>query len=45
MPASDQADAREVAASQAGPTGDPLPSWRAGTSRQAITEFVHRVGA
>jgi phosphoserine phosphatase len=43
VPASDQADAREVAASQAGPTGDPLPSWRAGTSRQAITEFVQRV--
>jgi phosphoserine phosphatase len=28
---------------QAGATGDPLPSWRAGASRQAITEFVQRV--
>jgi phosphoserine phosphatase len=43
MAAPDQADAREVAASQAGPAGDLLPSWRAGTSRQAVTEFVQRV--
>jgi phosphoserine phosphatase len=43
MAAPDQADGREVAASQAGPAGDPLPSWRAGTSRQAVTEFVQRV--
>jgi phosphoserine phosphatase len=28
---------------QAGPAGDPLPSWRAGASRQAIQEFVQRV--
>jgi phosphoserine phosphatase len=28
---------------QAGATGDPLPSWRAGAGRQAIQEFVQRV--
>jgi phosphoserine phosphatase len=37
------AGARAVAASQAGPTGDPLPSWRTGASKQAIQEFVQRV--
>jgi phosphoserine phosphatase len=39
----DQSGDRAVAASQAGPTGDPLPSWRAGASKQAIQEFVERV--
>jgi hypothetical protein len=42
MATTDQAGARDVAASQAGPTGDPLPSWRAGASKQAIVEFVGR---
>jgi phosphoserine phosphatase len=41
--ATDQAGAHAVAASQAGPSGDPLPSWRAGASKQAIQEFVERV--
>jgi phosphoserine phosphatase len=40
----DQSGDRAVAASQARPTGgDPLPSWRAGASKQAIQEFVERV--
>jgi phosphoserine phosphatase len=43
MAAADQAGARDVAAAQAGPAGDPLGSWRAGTSKQAIQEFVQRV--
>jgi phosphoglycolate phosphatase-like HAD superfamily hydrolase len=43
MAATDQAGAGAVAASKTGPTGDPLPSWRAGASKQAILEFVQRV--
>jgi phosphoserine phosphatase len=43
MTTSDQAGAGEVAASQAGLAGDPLASWRAGASKQAILEFVERV--
>jgi phosphoserine phosphatase len=43
MALTDQGDAREVAAPQAGPSGDRLASWRAGASRQAIQEFVARV--
>jgi phosphoglycolate phosphatase-like HAD superfamily hydrolase len=42
MAATDQAGAGAVAASKTGPTGDPLPSWRAGASKQAILEFVQR---
>jgi phosphoserine phosphatase len=42
MTTADQADAGVVAGSQPGPTGDPLPSWRAGTTKQAIQEFVER---
>ena len=38
-----QADDRDVATAQAGPAGDPLGSWRAGASKQAILEFVQRV--
>jgi phosphoserine phosphatase len=34
---------RGVGASQAGSTGDPLPSWREGASKQAIQDFVQRV--
>jgi phosphoserine phosphatase len=30
-------------ASQAGPTDDPLPSWREGASKQAILDFVREV--
>jgi phosphoglycolate phosphatase-like HAD superfamily hydrolase len=45
MAATNQAGARDMAASQAGPTGDPLPSWREGTSKQAILDFVQRVTA
>ena len=45
MAATNQAGAREVAASQAGPTGDPLGSWREGASKQAILDFVQRVTA
>jgi phosphoserine phosphatase len=43
MAASNQAGARDVAASQAGPAGDPLGSWQEGASKQAIQEFVQRV--
>jgi phosphoserine phosphatase len=43
--ANDQAGARDAGASQAGPAGDPLPSWRAGASKRAIQEFVERVTA
>jgi haloacid dehalogenase-like hydrolase len=43
MAATNQAGARDLAASQAGPTGDPLPSWREGASKQAILDFVQRV--
>jgi phosphoserine phosphatase len=39
----DQAGARAVADSQPGATDDPLPSWRAGLSKQAMWEFVQRV--
>jgi FMN phosphatase YigB (HAD superfamily) len=39
----DQADTREGGASQAGTTDDPLPGWRAGATRQAVTEFVQQV--
>jgi phosphoserine phosphatase len=38
-----QAGARAVAASQAGPASDRLPSWRTGASKQAIQEFVQQV--
>jgi len=43
MAATNQAGARDVAPSQAGPTGDPLGSWREGASKQAILDFVQRV--
>src|SRR5687767_8391396 len=43
MAATNQAGSRDVAGSQAGPTGDPLPSWREGASKQAILDFVQRV--
>jgi FMN phosphatase YigB (HAD superfamily) len=43
MAPTDQVDAGAGGASRAGPAGDPLASWRAGTSRQAITEFVQQV--
>jgi phosphoserine phosphatase len=43
MARTNQAGARDMAASQAGPTGDPLPSWREGTSKQAVLDFVQRV--
>jgi phosphoserine phosphatase len=45
MAATNRAGARDVAASQAGPTGDPLPSWREGASKQAILDYVQRVTA
>jgi phosphoglycolate phosphatase-like HAD superfamily hydrolase len=45
MAAANQAETRDVAASQAGPAGDPLPSWREGASKQAILDFVQRVTA
>jgi hypothetical protein len=35
----DRAGAGTVASSQAESAGGPLPSWRAGTSKQAILEF------
>jgi phosphoserine phosphatase len=38
-----QAGGRVVAASQAGPTGDGLPSWRTGASKQVIQEFVQQI--
>jgi haloacid dehalogenase-like hydrolase len=41
--APDQAGTRDAAATQAGVGDDPLGSWRAGGSRQAIVEFVQRV--
>ena len=43
MTTSDQAGAGEVAAAQAGLAGDPLASWRAGASKQAILDFVQRM--
>jgi phosphoglycolate phosphatase-like HAD superfamily hydrolase len=43
MAATNQAGARDVAPSQAGPTGDPLGSWREGASKRAILDFVQRV--
>jgi FMN phosphatase YigB (HAD superfamily) len=45
MAATNQAGARDLAASRAGATGDPLPSWREGASKQAILDFVQRVTA
>jgi hypothetical protein len=42
MATTDQAGTRDVAAAQAR-SGDPLPSWREGASKQAIQEFVQRV--
>jgi hypothetical protein len=45
MAATNHAGARDAAASQPGPTGDPLPSWREGASKQAILNFVYRVTA
>jgi phosphoserine phosphatase len=45
MAATNQAGARDVAPSQAGPTGDPLGSWREGASKRAILDFVQRVTA
>jgi hypothetical protein len=41
--ATSQAGAGDVAAAQAGPTGDPLGSWREGATKQAIVDFVQRV--
>ncbi|HET6751523.1 MAG TPA: HAD family hydrolase [Actinomycetes bacterium] len=41
--ATDQPGAPAVAASQAGQAGEPLASWRAGATKQAIEEFVRRV--
>jgi phosphoserine phosphatase len=43
MAAINQAGAGDAAASQAGPAGDPLGSWREGASKQAILDFVQRV--
>src|SRR4029453_19228767 len=43
MAATNQAGAGDAAASQAGPAGDPLGSWREGASKQAILDFVRRV--
>jgi hypothetical protein len=43
MAATNQAGAHDMAASQAGPTGDPLGSWREGASKRAIQGFVQRV--
>ena len=43
MVATSQAGAGDVAAAQAGPTGDPLGSWREGATKQAIVDFVQRV--
>jgi len=43
MAATNQPGAGDVAASQAGPAGDPLGSWREGASKQAILDFVQRV--
>jgi hypothetical protein len=43
MAATEQARMSEATASRPGPTGDPLPSWRAGASKQAIVEFVQQV--
>ena len=41
MATTDQAG-RDTTAGQVRATGDPLPSWRAGTSKQALQEFVER---
>ena len=43
MAATNQASARDMTASRAGPVGDPLGSWREGASKQAILDFVQRV--
>jgi len=45
MAATNQAGAHDVAASQAGPTGDPLGSWREGANKRTILDFVQRVTA
>jgi hypothetical protein len=45
MAATNQAGARDVAPSQAGPAGDPLGSWREGASKRAILDFVRRITA
>jgi len=45
MAATNQASARDMTASRAGPVGDPLGSWREGASKQAILDFVQRVTA
>ena len=45
MAATNRAGARDVAASPAGPAAEPLPSWRAGASKQAIMDVVQRVTA
>jgi hypothetical protein len=45
MAAANRAGARDLAASHAAPTGDPLRSWREGASKQAILDFVQRVTA
>jgi phosphoserine phosphatase len=42
MATTDQAGVHDLAAAQAR-SGDPLPSWRPGASKQAIREFVQRV--
>jgi hypothetical protein len=42
MAATHQAGARDAAASQAEPAGDPLGSWREGATKQAIMDFVQR---
>jgi hypothetical protein len=39
MAATNQAGARDAAASQAEPAGDPLGSWREGATKQAIMDF------
>jgi phosphoserine phosphatase len=43
MAATNQASARDMTASRAGPVGDPLGSWREGASKRAILDFVQRV--
>jgi phosphoglycolate phosphatase-like HAD superfamily hydrolase len=43
MATADPTGARAAAASQAGAAAEPLPSWRAGASRQAIVAFVQQI--
>jgi hypothetical protein len=45
MSATNQAGAGDVAAFQAGTTGDPFPSWREDASQQAVLDLVQRVTA